>query len=430
MSYPASTRSVAQITTNGGVAEEKKAIRTAADLPLGWPRGGGGDPSEAPEAPRTGPIRVAAAYLHIPFCFHKCHYCDFYSIVDRKDRQAAFTGRLVEELSVAGPLVAGPIESVFVGGGTPTLLAPALWRELGAAVGRHLPLAPGAEITVEANPETVTAEVVDVLVEAGVNRISIGAQSFDPGHLRTLERWHDPANVARSVALARAGGVEDVSLDLIFGIPGQALDDWSADLDAALALAPTHLSCYGLMYEPGTPLTTRLGRGEIERVDEDVEAAMYETTIERLAGAGFEHYEISNWARPGRRCRHNLAYWTNESWWPLGPGASGHVAGWRWKNVPRLADYLEHGPLPPITDAEHLDEDGRAGEELMLRLRLVEGVESGVLESLLERGGSGPARRAAIGRGLDDGLLERAHGRLRFSGRGLLLADSVIREIL
>ena len=166
-----------------------------------------------------------------------------------------------------------------------------------------------------------------------------------------------------------------------FGIPGQTVADWCGDLEAALDLNPTHLSCYGLTYEPGTPLMARLRAGRIQRVDEEVEAAMYDETVDRLARAGFEHYEISNWARPGHRCRHNLLYWTNEDWWPFGPSASGHAAGWRWKNAPRLGDYMDGRPFPPVTDVERLDADGRIGEELMLGRRPSSGTSRTVCSS-------------------------------------------------
>jgi oxygen-independent coproporphyrinogen-3 oxidase len=328
----------------------------------------------------------AGLYLHVPFCFHKCHYCDFYSIVDSRERQAAFTQRMIKELEASRAYFRTPIETIFVGGGTPTLLKPELWGDLLKSIDRVVHRGAEVEFTVEANPETVTPDLMRLLADGGVNRISIGAQSFDPRHLKTLERWHEPASVRRAAEVTRAAGIDNISLDLIFGIPGQTLDDWRSDLDAALAIEPMHLSCYGLMYEPNTPLTQRMRSGAIQPIEDDTEASMYEATIDRLGEAGFEHYEISNWAKPARRCRHNLIYWQNRQWWPIGPSASGHVAGWRWKNVPRLGRYLEQGPLPPIEDAEHLDEDGRVGEELMLGLRLTEGIEQSRLDALLSVG--------------------------------------------
>ncbi len=372
---------------------------------------------------------LGGVYVHIPFCFHKCHYCDFYSIVDPR-RPQAFVRRLIEEVTAISAYVRAPLETIFIGGGTPTLLPVDLLADLLGAIADRLPRRPDAEFTVEANPETVTAPLVEVLAEGGVNRVSIGAQSFDPRHLKALERWHEPASVERSVDLVRSAGIDNINLDLIFAIPGQTLGDWLADLDEALRLEPSHLSCYGLMYEPNTPLTARLRAGRIRRVDDELEAAMYEATLDRLAGAGFEHYEISNWARPGRRCRHNLLYWTNRQWWPLGPSAAGHVAGTRWKNVPNLGAYLKHRPWPPIQDVERLDDDGRAGEELMLGLRLIDGIARDRLEALLALGRRGGERAAAIEGHVDGGRLEERGGRLRLTRTGLLLADSVLADLV
>jgi len=387
------------------------------------------------------PIR--GLYLHIPFCFHKCHYCDFYSIVDRHDRQAAFVERMTDELHAVSRAAgqATRLETLFVGGGTPTLLHPDLWRRLLDALHATFDLTHLLEWTVEANPETVTPELLDVLVAGGVNRLSIGAQTFNPDHLQTLERWHEPQSVRRAVDQAHKTGLYNLNLDLIFAIPGQSLADWEADLDAALALAPAHLSCYALTYEPHTPLTARMQRGRITPADEQLEAEMYERTIDRLTAAGFEHYEVSNFARktppagepevtetPGsRRCRHNRLYWLNGQWLAVGPSASGHVAGRRWKNRPHLGRYLaSQGGAPVVPDSiEQLDPDGSFGEQLMLRLRLIDGVPLGWLEPRLDR-----RRSEAIDAFVSDGLLQRTADRLRLTRRGLLIADSVLAELL
>ena len=395
---------------------------------------------------RETPPRVRGLYLHIPFCFHKCHYCDFYSIVDDRDRQAVFVDRMIDEMAALGPLirgVEGPIETIFTGGGTPTLLAAPLWVKLIEALRRHFDVSGVAEFTVEANPETVTAELLDVLVDGGVNRMSVGCQSFDPRHLKTLERWHDPRNVERAVQLARAAGITNLNLDLIFAIPGQTLADWQSDLERALALGPMHLSCYSLMYEPNTAITKKLEMGMLEACDEDLEAAMYEHTIDRLREAGFEHYEISNWAltpspsqgegrgeghlssRRAARCRHNMLYWLNENWLAVGPSASGHVNGVRWKNLPHLGRYLASTGGSPIQDVEQLDPGASIGEQLMLRLRLIEGVELDWLEPRMT-----PERAAAIERHTAAGLLEQTTTHLRLTRRGLLLADDVIADLL
>lgn len=374
---------------------------------------------------------VSSFYLHVPFCFHKCHYCDFYSIVDSRDRQKVFTDRLIAELHAAGEattIVAA--ETIFIGGGTPTLLAAEHWRPLLQAISECLRPQLECEFTVEANPETVTPELARVLSAGGVNRVSIGAQSFHPAHLKTLERWHDPDNVGRSVERFRDVGIEAINLDLIFAIPGQTLDEWLADLNRAIELGPTHISCYGLTYEPNTPMTAKLRMGRFEPAEQELEAAMYRSTCELLARAGYEHYEISAWAKPGYRCRHNLAYWSNANWWPFGPSASGHVNGVRWKNVPRLGSYLESTDLPPVLDLECVDDDAQVGEALMLGLRLIDGITREALQQLLKRGTRGPERRAAIERHIKTGLLQQSDDRVRFTQDGLLMADSVLADLV
>jgi len=369
---------------------------------------------------------VTGLYLHIPFCFHKCHYCDFYSIVDDRDRQAAFADRMADELRSLGPLLPGAIKTIFVGGGTPTLLRADLWKRLLHVLHDAFDLSALAEFTVEANPETVSDELLGVLRAGGVNRMSIGAQSFNEAHLKTLERWHDPRKVAAAVEMARRVGISNINLDLIFAVPGQTLAEWAADLQTALALEPTHLSCYSLTYEPNTAMTKKMQLGRIEPADENVEAAMFEHTIDTLTRAGFEHYEVSNFARPQRRCQHNMMYWENEQWVAIGPSASGHVAGVRWKNVPHLGKYLAPGSSgTPIQDVEQLDREDSIGEQLMLRLRLLEGVPLDWAEQALSR-----ERRETVDRLIAEGSLERTSTHVRLTHRGLMIADSVIGELL
>lgn len=386
--------------------------------------------------PKTALQPPAAAYLHVPFCFHKCHYCDFYSIVDAQDRREPFTDRMVRELAAAAPWLDRPLEAIFVGGGTPTLLSPSQWTRLLAAMTEHLPGFPGCECTVEANPETVTPQLMEVLVSGGVDRISIGAQSFDPRHLATLERHHDPEAVGRAVAMVKGAGVQRVSLDLIFGVPGQSLDDWRRDLDHAIELGPSHLSCYGLMFEPGTPLTRRRDQGRIEAIDPDLEASMYEWTIRRLADAGFEHYEVSNWARPGEACRHNLAYWRGGSWWAFGPSAVGQLrdaeglGGWRWRNVPRLGSWLATDPWPPVKDLERIEPATARVEAFMLGLRLVAGMDRRWVETLLAEDPEAARRRTTIDGEIVAGRLEWAGDHLRLTETGRMLADGVIGALL
>ena len=376
-----------------------------------------------------------ALYLHVPFCFHKCHYCDFYSIADcdeaTGDKQARFTDALTREIRHWGGDRGGHAPprptTVFVGGGTPTLLRPELWSRLLAALREAGMLDRVEEFTVEANPETLTPDLLKTLTAGGVNRLSIGAQTFQPRLLKALERWHDPASVPRAVELARAAGVDNVNLDLIFAVPGQRLDELDADLDAVLALAPEHVSSYGLTYEPNTTLGMKLKLGRVHAVDEDRELAMYRRVIERLGGAGFEHYETSNFARPGRRCEHNLRYWRSANYLGLGPSASSHVDGRRWKNEAHLGRYVRGCPTPPRVDEEALTETQRIGERLMLGLRLREGVDLGFIRDHID--GDAP-RAAAIADLRERGYLEYAGDRLRLTDKALPVADAVIAAVL
>lgn len=375
--------------------------------------------------------RWRGAYIHVPFCAHKCHYCDFYSFVDTESRQGAFVERLEAEMrAVADRFIREPLETVFFGGGTPTLLEPPLLERMLNSMRSMLPMAPDAEVTVEANPETVTDEVAGILASAGVRRVSMGCQSFEPRLLHALERKHRPERVPEAIAMLRAAGVPQVNLDLIFGIPGSSSDDWMRDLDAALALAPDHVSAYGLVYEPNTPLHARMRRGDVTPVEEDLEARMYEHALDTLAAAGFERYEISNWSRAGMACRHNLIYWTGGDWWAFGPSGSAHGAGVRWKNVPRLGDWLATGPFAPVQDVERVDADGRVGERFMLELRLAQGIAEDEVSRMLQVGMRGPSRARAIERHESGGLLERCGGRLRLSRRGLLLANTVVADLV
>lgn len=401
-----------QLTSKGFLLQEAIRPFSVVDLNLGAFR------------------RPQGVYIHVPFCFHKCHYCDFYSIVDNQDRFEVFIERLGSEIQAAGEHFERPLRTIFVGGGTPTLLPVEHWRSLLKQIHQWLPLEADLEFTVEANPETVTAELADVLVSGGVNRISLGAQSFDPRHLKTLERWHDPDNVALAVKMLRESGIPSINIDLIFAIPGQSLADWESDIDIALGLGLDHLSCYGLTYESNTPMTKRLKRGEFKAIEEELEADMYQAVRTRLASVGFEHYEISAWAKPDHRCRHNLLYWMNEDWWAFGPSASGHLNGVRWKNTSRLSDYLASSDFPKIENVERLDADGRIGEILMMGLRLIEGMPSRLVDDLLEEGSRGMIRRKAIEHHVQEGLLMYSKNRLRLTERGVLLADSVLVDLI
>ncbi|MCH7792103.1 MAG: radical SAM family heme chaperone HemW [Planctomycetes bacterium] len=382
---------------------------------------------------------VRRLYIHVPFCSHKCHYCDFYSIVDTLDRQRAFTDRLIEELTALAPWSAGgSLCSVFVGGGTPTLLRTELWGELLAAIDRLFDLstirAGLGEFTVECNPESATEELFQTLVAGGVDRLSVGAQSFNSRHLHTLERRHDPVNVARALTLARQCGIKRTSIDLIYAVPGQTVDDWAADLGEALSLGVGHVSCYNLTYEPNTAMTKRLGRGDFDPIDEQTEIDMHTLAVATLGGAGLRRYEVSNFARPGQESDHNLGYWRQEQWLAAGPSASAHVAGHRWKNVPRLGDYLkiDDGGFAAIIDHEPPDAPRLLRERVMTGLRLTEGIEaSPILEEVRTLGDAAAAlsMERLAGVYVARGLM-RAGDRWALTDGGFLLADGIAAEFM
>jgi oxygen-independent coproporphyrinogen III oxidase len=379
----------------------------------------------------TTPSPIRALYVHVPFCRTLCGYCDFYSVVLEPDRAGPLVDAEIAELASAravGPIVC---DTIFVGGGTPTVLPPdQLARLLHACAGLAGKDGP-IEFTVEANPATLGPEVARLLVTAGVNRVSIGAQSFDPAELRALERTHEPADVIDTVALCRRQGIAQISLDLIFAIPGQTLESWLASLTAAIDLGPDHISCYGLTYEEGTPLHRRLQDGLVERTDPDLEADLYEAAIDTLAAAGYAQYEISNFARPGAECRHNLVYWHNQPYLGIGPAAAGFVDGLRYKNVPDIAQYVHAIQAGQSAHAEEecLPPERRARETAMLALRLAEGLNR---RSFADRFGDDPAIffAAAIEKHARAGLLELTPTAIRLTRPGRPLADTVIADFL
>ena len=376
-------------------------------------------------------------YIHIPFCTHKCHYCDFYSIVDTRDRQDAFVSRLVRELQAQAPFATGPLHTIFVGGGTPSLLRPDLWQTLLEAMDALLDLSlikgNGGEFSVECNPETVTDELACVLRQGGVNRASLGAQSFNQTHLKTLERWHNPEKVQSAIETLRAAGITRCSLDLIYAIPGQSIEEWDQDLRAALAMPIEHLSAYALTFEPGTAMTARLVRGEFTQSPDDLEADMYHHALTTLRERGFERYEVSNHAKPGAACRHNLAYWRQDDWLAIGPSASGHFRQHRWKNTPRLDDYLKlnEDGFAPLCDHEPPDDRRELMDLLMTGIRLSEGINAqDSLQSAQALGADDALRRAAI-MCADQGWLQDAYAdRWVLTDEGFLFADRVAREFI
>lgn len=370
-------------------------------------------------------------YVHVPFCHTICGYCDFYSEVYDKKAATPLVDALLGELEAYASGGGLRVETIFVGGGTPTTLpAPELYRLLAAL--HSLADATGVlEFTCEANPATVTPEIAEALVRGGVNRVSVGAQSFDRGELAVLERIHRPEQVAETLRVLRAAGIEDVNLDLIFAVPGQRVERWLRNLDCALELAPEHLSCYGLTYESGTPLFDQLQRGAVQRVDEEVEARMFEATIERLGQAGLRHYEISNFAKPGRECRHNLLYWRGERYVGIGPSAAGFVRNVRYRNVPDTAAYvraIRNGHSPRIEE-EKLSLADEMKDAAWLALRTIAGIDRASFAARFGRDAM-----EVFGDGMrkheQGGLLDVSPGTIRLTRRGLLLANVVMRDLV
>ena len=393
-------------------------------------------------APRDGSIPSVGRpetpfgiYLHIPFCTVRCGYCDFNTYTAAELRgvtRQSFVDDLLAEIVFAERVLVDngsprrPAATVFIGGGTPTLLPEGDIARVLDAVRTSFGIADDAEVTIEANPDTVTRQSLRAFAEAGVTRVSVGMQSAVPRVLSILDRTHEPASVATAVAWAKEAGLQ-TSVDLIYGTPGETLDEWRASLDAAIALETDHISAYSLIVEEGTALERRIRRGELDAIDDDTHADMYELADALLTEAGFDWYEVSNWARgAGTRSRHNLSYWQGADWWGFGPGAHSHLNGVRWWNVKHPAAYAERisAGESPALEREVLDADQRADEVVLLGVRVRDGI---ALDGLT------PTERAAVAGLIADGLVEGTEaiaGRLVLTKRGRLLADFVVRTIL
>jgi putative oxygen-independent coproporphyrinogen III oxidase len=402
-----------------------------------------------PDSARAGlGGRPFGIYVHVPFCATRCGYCDFntYTAAELGAGPAAVSPRsypdqAIAEIRFARRVLAGdepgdkpgdeqragvPVSTVFFGGGTPTLLPPAVLGAVLRAIDAEFGLAPGAEVTTEANPESVDEASLNELRAQGLTRISFGMQSAVPGVLAVLDRVHRPGRPAQCAAWARAAGFEHVSLDLIYGTPGESDADWRRSLDAAVAAGPDHVSAYALTVEAGTRLAARVRRGELAAPDDDVLADRYVAADDALTAAGLGWYEISNWAASERsRCAHNLLYWTGGDWWGIGPGAHSHVGGTRWWNVRHPAAYgarITAGRSPGQA-REVLSEAERQFERVMLLIRLAEGCPVAAL---------GPAGQANAELVVADGLADAralARGRIVLTRRGRLLADAVTQKL-
>ncbi|PPH13415.1 coproporphyrinogen III oxidase [Rathayibacter sp. AY1G1] len=378
--------------------------------------------------------RDLGLYVHVPFCRVRCGYCDFntYTATElRGAKQQDYADEAITEMALGAEVLerAGlprrPARTVFFGGGTPTLLPAGDLVRMLDGLRTHFGVAPDAEITTEANPDSVDAAYLRALAEAGFTRVSFGMQSAVPHVLATLERTHDPERVPLVVEWAREAGLQ-VSLDLIYGTPGESLADWERSLDSALANRPDHLSAYALIVEDGTKLARQIRRGEVATPDDDLTADMYELADARLAAAGYSWYEVSNWARDdAHRSRHNLSYWLGHDWWGVGPGAHSHVGGVRWWNVKHPAAYADRlsTGVSPAAGRETLDAGTRRVEDVLLRSRLADGLPIDAIDA---------DRRSEVAGLIADGLVDgRAAlgGRIVLTLRGRLLADAVVRRL-
>ena len=399
----------------------------------------------ADPAPLDGHLPVSVAegaddrdfgvYLHVPFCRVRCGYCDFNTYTSdelRGAKRSDYATQAIAEVALADSVLtearmpARPVSTVFFGGGTPTLLPASDLTAMLHAVADTWGLAPGAEVTTEANPDSVDLEYLHALRAAGFTRVSFGMQSAVPHVLATLERTHDPSRIPLVVQWAREAGLQ-VSLDLIYGTPGESLGDWEASLDQALAQRPDHISAYALIIEDGTKLAAQIRRGEVAMPDDDRQADMYERAEQKLRDAGFEWYEVSNWARsPEFQSDHNLGYWVGHDWWGIGPGAHSHIGGVRWWNVKHPAAYADRMAAghSPAAGRETLDAETRRVELVLLRTRVREGFP---IDELAASG-----RTAVAGLIADDLVNAKAAlaGRIELTLRGRLLADAVVRRLL
>ena len=367
-------------------------------------------------SPATGAKHL---YIHIPFCLQICPYCSFYKDIAGPGKADPLVDAVIREAALFGHGCAP--RTVFIGGGTPTALSVSQLERLFAGLQRHLDLSAVDEFTMEMNPATVTTRKAELLRGFGVNRVSMGVQSWDPQLLKVLGRVHDAEQVRKSFAILRAAGFDNLNLDLIYGVPGQTLSQWEDSVRQTAELQPEHISAYCLTYEEDTEFFERMARGEF-REDAESDAGFFERGVEMLSAAGYAQYEISNYARPGRECRHNLAYWQGADYLGLGPSAWSTVGERRWQNVPDTAAYVRamQAGVRPIRDEEILPAATREAEKIAFGLRMNAGIEPARL-----------AGRHELVTGLrEEGLLEDHGARVRLTARGRLLADEIAAELM
>ena len=399
-------------------------------------------------APRSGLLPASAAdglsqrtlhaYLHIPFCRVRCGYCDYNTYTSTELRgvtQNSFLGNLLGEIRFSKDVLNNSgldprkFSTVFFGGGTPTQLAAEQLALVLETLRTEFGIEKNAEVTTEANPDTVDERYLNTLAEAGFTRVSIGMQSSVASVLKTLDRTHDPENVAKAVAAAKAAGLQ-VSVDLIYGTPGESLDDWRESLSTAIGLEPNHISAYSLIVEPGTKLARQVRNGELNQPSDDDHADKYEIADEMITAAGFDWYEVCNWRRgEASMSQHNLAYWRSNDWWGYGPGAHSHIGGTRWWNVKHPSAYAERlaASESPALARENLNEIERATERVLLELRLREGMQIDYLKSI------NPGVAKPISQFIADGMVnaeDAIRGQVTLTLKGRLITDAIVRDLL
>ena len=369
-------------------------------------------------------------YIHIPFCRSKCDYCDFYSLAGRDDRMDQYQKALLSHIKETAPLAQDfPVDTIYIGGGTPSYYGAKRLKELLGVIRKLYKVEKDAEVTEECNPDSVDVKSLKILRKAGVNRLSMGMQSANACELERIHRIHTPQQVNEAATAARKAGFTNLSLDLIYGLPGQTMDSWKATVEHALSLIPQHLSCYGLKVEEGTPLAARVAQGEI-LPDDDQQADLYLWTVGRLERAGYPQYEISNFAKPGFASRHNLRYWLTQPYIGFGPGAHSDFGGRRYSFVQDLDAYiqgvLQGGDI--IDESEIIPKRERCGEYLMLRLRTVQGINEQEYRSTYFMDFA--PLQARLEQFRAQGWAEQTDGRWHFTPKGFLLSNQLIGDLL
>ena len=369
-------------------------------------------------------------YIHIPFCRSKCDYCDFYSLAGRDDRMDQYQKALLSHIRETAPLAQDfPVDTIYIGGGTPSYYGAKRLKELLGVIRKLYKVEKDAEVTVECNPDSVDVKSLKILRKAGVNRLSMGMQSANACELERIHRIHTPQQVNEAATAARKAGFTNLSLDLIYGLPGQTMDSWKATVEHALSLIPQHLSCYGLKVEEGTPLAARVAQGEV-LPDDDQQADLYLWTVGRLERAGYPQYEISNFAKPGFASRHNLRYWLTQPYIGFGPGAHSDFGGRRYSFVRDLDTYiqgvLQGGDI--IDESEIIPKRERCGEYLMLRLRTVQGINEQEYRSTYFMDFA--PLQARLEQFRAQGWAEQTDGRWHFTPKGFLLSNQLIGDLL